>query len=101
MKALNGEISDQDYDAAKSYAKGRLQMGAQTVSQIADYYAENYFLNGDVERYDDMNDIIESIDKANMVDLAREFADSGIKALVTVSSAEKAVISGLETYLTF
>ncbi len=101
VKALNGGISDKDFEAAKLYAMGRFQMGAQTVGQIADYYAENYFLNGGVEKYDNMPNLISSIDKAKMIDLAREFAGSGIKALVTVSSAEKAVISNLETYLNF
>ena len=101
VKTLNGGISDKDFEAAKSYAMGRFQMGAQTVGQIADYYAENYFLNGDVERYDDMPNLISAIDKDKMIELAREFAGSGIKAMVAVSSVEKAVISGLEAYLNF
>ena len=86
---------------AKSYAMGRFQMGAQTVGQIADYYAENYFLNGDIEKYEDIPKAIQSIDKTKMIELAREFADSGVRALVTVSSVEKSVISGLEAYLNF
>ena len=97
VKALNGGISDKDFEAAKSYAMGRFQMGAQTVGQIADYYAENYFLNGGVEKYDDMPNLISAIDKDKMIELAREFAGSGIKAMVAVSSVEKAVISNLET----
>ena len=101
VKTLNGGISDKDFEAAKSYAMGRFQMGAQTVGQIADYYAENYFLNGDVEKYDDMPNLISAIDKDKMIELAREFAGSGIKAMVAVSSVEKAVISGLEAYLNF
>ena len=101
MKALNGEVSDGDFEAAKSYALGRFQMGAQTVGQIADYYAENYFVNESVERYDDMPDLIRSIDKAQMIELAREFAGSGIKGFATVSSVEKAAISQLEAKLNF
>lgn len=101
VKTLNGGISDKDFEAAKSYAMGRFQMGAQTVGQIADYYAENYFLNGDVERYDDMPNLISAIDKDKMIELAREFAGSGIKAMVAVSSVEKAVITDLEAYLNF
>ncbi len=101
MKALNGEISDKDFEAAKSYALGRFQMGAQTPSQIADYYAENYFVNETVEKYDNMPNLIRGIDKAKMIELAREFAGSGIKGFAAVSSVEKAVISGLETKLNF
>lgn len=101
MKALNGEISDKDFEAAKSYALGRFQMGAQTPSQIADYYAENYFVSETVEKYDNMPNLIRGIDKARMIELAREFAGSGIKGFAAVSSVEKAMISALETKLNF
>ena len=101
MKTLNGEILDMDYLAAKSYALGRFQMGAQTPSQIADYYAEGYFTNGTIERYDNMPELIRSIDKFKMIELAREFAGSGIKGFAAVSSTEKAFISELETHLNF
>ena len=101
MKTLNGEILDMDFLAAKSYALGRFQMGAQTVGQIADYYADGFFTNGTIERYDDMPNLIKSIDKFKMVELAREFAGSGIKGFAAVSSTEKAFISELETRLNF
>lgn len=101
VRALNGEVSDEDFEAAKLYALGRFQMGAQTVGQIADYYAENYFVNEEVEKYDNMPNLIQDIDKAKMIELSREFAGSGIKGFATVSSVEKAVISSLETKLNF
>ena len=100
-KTLNGEISDCDFEAAKSYAMGRFQMGAQTVGQIADYYADNYFTNETIEKYDDMPKLIAAVDKTKIIELAREFAGSGIKAFVTVSSVEKAVIDALEAHLNF
>ncbi len=101
MKALNGEISDADFEAAKSYALGRFQMGAQTVGQIADYYADGYFTNETIERYDNMPNLIRGIDKTKMIELAREFAGSGIKGFAAVSSTDKASISSLETRLNF
>ena len=48
-----------------------------------------------------MPNLIRSIDKSKMIELAREFAGSGIKGFATVSSVEKAVISQLETKLNF
>lgn len=101
MKTLNGEILDMDFLAAKSYALGRMQMGAQTPAQIADYYADGYFTNGTIEKYYNMANIIKSIDKFRMIELAREFAGSGIKGFAAVSSTEKAFISELETRLNF
>ncbi len=45
--------------------------------------------------------MIKSIDKFKMIELAREFAGSGIKGFAAVSSVEKAVISELEARLNF
>lgn len=101
MKALNGEVSEEDFEAARSYALGRFQMGAQTVGQIADYYAENYFTNETIQHYDDMPNLIRGIDRMRMIELAREFAGSGVKGFATVSSVEKATISNLEMRLNF
>ncbi len=101
MKALNGEVGEADFEAARSYALGRFQMGAQTVGQIADYYAENYFTSEMVVKYDSMPAIIKGIDRSRMIELAREFAGSGIRGFATVSSVEKAVISELEAKLNF
>ncbi|MBQ6375405.1 insulinase family protein [Candidatus Saccharibacteria bacterium] len=101
MKALNGEISEADFEAARTYALGRFQMGAQTVGQIADYYAENYFTSEAIVKYDSMPSIIRGINRGKMIELAREFAGSGIRGFATVSSVEKAVISGLEAKLNF
>lgn len=98
---LNGDISDDDIAAAKSYAIGRYQMGAQTVSQISDYYADGYFTNGTIEKYDRMSNLVKKTKKSTMVDLAREFIGSGINALVAVSSVEKAAIVELADRLRF
>lgn len=100
-KVLAGEIKDNDITAAKSYATGRYQMGAQTVNQISDYYADGYFTNGTLENYDKMPIFIRDINKETMVELAREFIGSGLNALVTVSSVEKAQINELAERLVF
>lgn len=94
-KLLNGEIRDTDIEAAKSYALGRYQMGAQTCGQIADFYAENYFTNEETVNYERIPEIIKSIEKRHIVALAREFKESGIEALVAVGSCEKAIIQDL------
>ena len=95
VKILDGKIDDEDVTAAKSYALGRYQMGAQTVGQISDYYAEKFFLDSEIEDYNRAPEILQSIDKTAIVALAREFAGSGISNLVAVGSCEKAVITGL------
>jgi len=101
VRVLNGEIDEKDIEAAKSYALGRFQMGAQTVGQIADYYTESYFSIGEINNYDNTPNIINKIDRATLVELAREFAASGIHAFVAVGSCEKALINNLEDKLKF
>lgn len=101
QKVLNGKIEDSDIEAAKSYATGRYQMGAQTVNQISDYYADSYFTNGTLEHYDHMPTFIRNIDKSTIVNLANEFINSKLNALVAVSSVEKAVINELAKQIDF
>lgn len=101
QKVLNGKIEDSDIEAAKSYATGRYQMGAQTVNQISDYYADGYFTNGTLEHYDHMPTFIRNIDKSTIVNLANEFINSKLNALVAVSSVEKAVINELAKQIDF
>ncbi|MDO4987011.1 MAG: pitrilysin family protein [Candidatus Saccharibacteria bacterium] len=99
IKVLNSEITDAELDAAKSYALGRYQMGAQTVAQISELYMESYFQGGDIEDYNRVPEVINSIDKTQLVSLAREFAGSGIRGFVAVGSCEKAVINDLAAKL--
>ena len=100
-RVLNGDVSYSNFEAAKSYALGRFQMGAQTVGQIADYYADGYFTNEIVEKYDNMPNLIREIDNTKMIELAREFAGSGIRGFAAVSSTDKAFITELENRLNF
>ncbi len=101
QKVIHGEIRDEDLEAAKSYATGRYQMGAQTVSQISDYYSDNYFSNGTIAKYDHMPKFIQNIKKDTMVALAQEFLGSDIHAMVAVGSVEKALINELAAKLKF
>ena len=70
-------------------------MGAQTVSQISDYYAESYFTTGEIDNYERAQSIVGSIKKEEIESLAQEYIFGKICALVAVSSCEKAVINEL------
>ena len=101
QKLLTGNINETDLLAAKSYATGRYQMGAQTVNQISDYYAETYFTSGTFVKYDKVPTFIRNIDRSTIVNLAREFIDTNLHAVVAVSSVEKALINALAERLDF
>ena len=68
VKALNGEISDEEIEAVKTYAQGRYQMGAQTVSQISDYYTDDYFMTEKFELYEDFPPLIKETNKPSIVE---------------------------------
>ena len=94
-KVLNGDIDDADLEAAKSYTLGRFQMAAQTVGQLADFYAEEYFKADEVEDYYRVPDIVRTVDKTEIIELARELISSGISSFTAVGSCDKALINDL------
>lgn len=94
-KILNGDLDEKDIEAAKSYMLGRTQISAQTVGNIADFYADEYFKADEIEVYDLIPFYINKINKQEIIDLAREFAGSEISALVAVGSCEKSQITPL------
>lgn len=86
---LDGKITEAELDAAKSYALGRYQMGAQTVSQISNFYTNRYFADGVVKDYNKVPDSIRKTSRALMIDTAREFITSDAWVLAGVSKGEK------------
>ncbi len=94
-RIINGDISEADIIAAKSYALGRHQMLAQTADQISNYYMRDYIMAGVVEPMTDAPKMIDAIDKGTIVRLAREFIQSGISGLAAVGNMNKSVIDEL------
>jgi len=96
-KVINGDISEADIAAAKSYALGRQQMLAQTAEQISNYYLKDYITTGRYEPMSDAVKMVEAIDKSSIVQLARLFMQSGISGLATVGTINKAELDELWT----
>ncbi len=94
-RVLNGDIDEEDLEAAKSYTLGRFQMAAQTVGQLADFYAEEYFKADEIEDYSLVPDIVRTVDKTEIIELARELISSDISTLVVVGSCEKPLVAEL------
>lgn len=98
-RILNGEIDDKDLESAKSYCLGRFQMAAQTVGQLADFYAEEFFKADEVENYSLVPDIVRTVDKTEIIELARELISSNISSLVAVGSCDKTLVAELAARL--
>jgi len=86
---LDGKISQEEIEAAKSFALGRYQMGAQTVSQISSFYMGRYFADDFIKNYDIVPEMIKNVSLERMLDTAREFIDANTWVLAAVSSGER------------
>lgn len=96
---LDGKITEEELDAAKSYALGRYQMGAQTVAQISNFYTGRYFADGVVKDYEKVPDAIRKTNRKRMIETAREFITSDAWVLAGVSSGEKEELVALNDKL--
>ncbi len=89
-QVFEGGITEDELDAAKSYALGRHQMGAQTVAQISSFYTGRYFADGSIKNYDEVPNRIRRVTRTRMRDVACEFIEANTWAFAAVSSGEKA-----------
>lgn len=91
----DGHVTEKELEAAKSYALGRYQMGAQTVSQISGFYTNRYFADGVVKEYEKVPDAIRAVTCDQMIKTAQSFMDANTWVLAAVSSEEKDEIVSL------
>jgi predicted Zn-dependent peptidase len=94
-QVLNGKITETELEAAKSFALGRYQMGAQTVSQISSFYTGRYFADGFIKDYAKVPEMIQKVTVQRMVDAACGFIAEDKWVLAAVSSGEKQEIVDL------
>lgn len=97
---LDGKLTETEIEAAKSYALGRHQMGAQTVAQISNFYTGRYFADGIVKDYDKVPEQIKNTSRDRIIDTAREFIRNDITALACVSGGERSEVISLNEKLT-
>lgn len=86
---LDGKLTDNEIESAKSFGLGRYQMGAQTVSQITGFYTNRYFNDDCVKDYDKVPDMIRKVTREKIMKVAQEFFDANTWVLASVSSGDK------------
>ncbi|MEO7904485.1 MAG: pitrilysin family protein [Candidatus Saccharimonadales bacterium] len=96
---LDGNITEEELASAKSYALGRYQMGAQTVSQISNFYTNRYFADSIVVDYDKVPESIRKVTRKRMLETAREFITTNTWVMAGVSSGEKSELVDLNDRL--
>lgn len=95
QKVLEGKVADEDIASAKSYALGRHQMGAQTVGQINNWYANRYFFDGQIEDFERQPELINAVTREQIVETAREFFSTNLWTLGGYGSTEIALVRQL------
>lgn len=80
------KLAETDINAAKQYAIGRYQRGAQTVGGIAAGYSGRYFFDGVVDDYYKYPERIESVTKEAIVDITKEMFSEDIWGLGVLGS---------------
>lgn len=98
-RVLNGKISAEDIESAKSYSLGRYQMGAQTVSQISNFYTGRYFSDDFVKDYTGVPAAILAVTDEKIVQVAREFFQANTWVLAGVSCGEKELLERIQEKL--
>ncbi len=96
---MEGKLTEEEIDAAKSYALGRHQMGAQTVAQISNFYSGRYMGDGFVKNYEKVPEAIRGITRERILATAREFIAHNAWVLAGVSSGDKSDIVALNAKL--
>lgn len=88
-EVLDGNLTDKEIEAAKSFGLGRYQMGAQTVSQISDFYTNRYFADDFIKDYNKIPDLIRKVTREKIMATAKSFIDANTWVLAAVSSGER------------
>lgn len=96
---LAGKVTADELEAAKSYALGRHQMGAQTVSQISSFYSNRYFSDGKMRDYQNAPDAIRKITLERMNKTANEFVACNTWVFAGVSCGDKEEFVALDEKL--
>lgn len=96
---INGEITNEEVEAARQYALGRHQMGAQTAGQINHWYADRYFFDGQINDYESRPADIQAVTRERIVETAQEFIDADCWALGGIGNIDKSFVDGLNQKL--
>lgn len=96
---LAGKLDDSEVEAAKSYALGRHQMGAQTVGRINNWYAGRYFFDGKIEDFMKQPETINAVTKEQIIDIARQFFEANCWTFGAYGNSDIAFVRELASKL--
>jgi len=86
-KIKSGDVDDADIEAAKQYALGRYQRGAQTVGGVMAGYSSRYFFEGGVTDYFAYPERLKKVKKAKVTEVMQAMFEDNIWGLGILGTA--------------
>lgn len=81
-----GDVSEEELKAAKLYALGRYQRGAQTVSSTSNSYSGRYFYEEEIEEYGKIPEKIQSVTQEQLIAVINTVFSEQIKGFGVLGS---------------
>lgn len=94
---FRGEIALEDIEAAKAYALGRFQRGAQTVAGVSGAYSFRYFFDEAIRDYYDMPRRINAVTKDRIIETSRALFSDKVWGLGVLSGCDKELAAELHS----
>lgn len=92
-------VSEEEIEAAKRYSLGQYQMYAQTVAEIANWYAGDYFDDKDTVLLRDVPRLLDRVTTPLVIQLVNEFFSAGIWTFGVIGNTAKPPINKLHEEL--
>jgi predicted Zn-dependent peptidase len=81
-KLAETPVSDAELTKAREYAKGRLLLGLESTSALCEYAGQQLLLQGKIVEPDELVARLESVDAAQVTELAGRLLSAGLRAAV-------------------
>ncbi len=98
-KVFDGTLGEEDVQAAKQYAIGRYQRGAQTVAGVAGGYAQRYFFDEIIEDYYQVPARIKAVTRPRIIKAANTMFEDKVWGIGCLSSAGEEFVHDLHKHL--
>lgn len=98
-KVFDGTLSEEDVQAAKQYAIGKYQRGAQTVGGVAGGYAQRYFFDEKIDDYYQVPARIKAVTRPRIIKVAQTMFEDKVWGFGCLSNAGEEFIDDLHRQL--
>jgi len=98
LRLRNGQLDDEDFEAAKKHLLGKITRSGQTASGIASNYS-HFYAKDELHNVNDLPKIIKGVKKKQCIDLIKEMIDCNVWGLGVLGSVSQKPARDLQSYL--